>query len=175
MLKLYKKIDGSFRYWEAWEDARQITIDRGLVGDEGEKRTLDLAAGENADTRINREARQPRDEGYRGISQSKHTRLIIQYPIQGMGTSQDLDKRIVIEDLMNERLGWTGLGHCDGGDIGSGTINIFCFVVEPIKALEVTLQSLRTNKALEHAIITMDTSSGSKVFWPEDFQGRFAI
>jgi hypothetical protein len=115
MLKLYKKTDGIFRYWEACEDARQITIHWGIVADEGENRTVELAPGENADSRIKRESEQPRNEGYRKIPPSKHTRLVIQYPIQGIGTNDGLDKRIAIEDLMNERLGWTGLGYCDGG------------------------------------------------------------
>ncbi len=31
---------------------------------------------------------------------------------------------------MNETLGWSGLGHCDGGSIGSGTMEVCCFVVD---------------------------------------------
>lgn len=31
---------------------------------------------------------------------------------------------------MNETLGWTGLGHCDGGSIGSGTMEICCLVAD---------------------------------------------
>jgi hypothetical protein len=46
------------------------------------------------------------------------------------GSTADLDKRVAVEELMNEGLGWTGLGHCDGGDIGSGTMKIFCYVAD---------------------------------------------
>lgn len=140
MLKLYKKSGETIHYWEAWAaNSREITIHWGIVGDEGENRAIEILRGENADALIKREAEQPHGDGYRKIPLSKHTRLIIQCPILGMGTKSDLDRCIVIEDLMNGRLGWTGLGHCDGGDIGTGTINIFCFVVDPNKALEVTL------------------------------------
>ena len=31
---------------------------------------------------------------------------------------------------MDEVLGWTGLGHCEGGSIGSGTMEVCCFVVD---------------------------------------------
>lgn len=31
---------------------------------------------------------------------------------------------------MNETLGWTGLGNCDGGSIGSGAMEVCCFVVD---------------------------------------------
>ena len=27
-------------------------------------------------------------------------------------------------------MGWTGLGHCDGGSIGSGAMEACCFVVD---------------------------------------------
>lgn len=31
---------------------------------------------------------------------------------------------------MDETLGWTGLGHCDGGSIGGGTMEVCCYVVD---------------------------------------------
>ena len=31
---------------------------------------------------------------------------------------------------MDEVLGWTGLGHTDGGSIGSGTMEVGCVVVD---------------------------------------------
>ena len=36
----------------------------------------------------------------------------------------------VVEDGLTESLGWTGLGYCDGGSIGSGTMEACCFVVD---------------------------------------------
>lgn len=47
-----------------------------------------------------------------------------------MGDVEDLDKRHRLEDKMNETLGWTGLGMCDGGSIGSGTMEVCCYVVD---------------------------------------------
>lgn len=32
--------------------------------------------------------------------------------------------------MLNEGLGWTGLGCCDGGGIGSGTMEACCYVVD---------------------------------------------
>jgi hypothetical protein len=46
-----------------------------------------------------------------------------------MGTTADLDKRHKLEAKLNETLGWTGLGMCDGGSIGSGTMEV-CLVVD---------------------------------------------
>ena len=47
-----------------------------------------------------------------------------------MGTAEDLEKRYRLEDRMSDTLGWTGLGHCDGGSIGSGTMEVCCLVVD---------------------------------------------
>ena len=47
-----------------------------------------------------------------------------------MGNDNDLEKRVKLEERMNETLGWTGLGLCDGGSIGSGTMEICNFVVD---------------------------------------------
>ncbi|MEO1489379.1 MAG: hypothetical protein AAFR88_08100 [Pseudomonadota bacterium] len=55
---------------------------------------------------------------------------MIEYSVDGMGSEQDLDKRHRLEDRMNETLGWTGLGMCDGGSIGSGSMEVCCFVVD---------------------------------------------
>ena len=60
-----------------------------------------------------------------------------------------LEKRHQVEDLMNECLGWTGNGFCDGGDIGSGTTNIVNYVVDVKKATQTILEELKNNNLLE--------------------------
>lgn len=47
-----------------------------------------------------------------------------------MGDAKDIEKRHRLEDRMNETLGWTGLGACDGGSIGSGTMEVCTFFVD---------------------------------------------
>jgi hypothetical protein len=56
--------------------------------------------------------------------------LLVEYPVDGMGNAKDVDKRHRLEDKLNEVLGWTGLGHCDGGSIGSGTMEACCYVAD---------------------------------------------
>jgi hypothetical protein len=43
---------------------------------------------------------------------------------------ESLENADKIEEKMNETLGWTGLGHCDGGSIGSGTMEVCNFVID---------------------------------------------
>jgi hypothetical protein len=69
-------------------------------------------------------------EGYRPIDPEDHYTLLIEYEVVGMGNGEDVEKRHRLEDRMNETLGWTGLGACDGGSIGSGTMEVCNFVVD---------------------------------------------
>lgn len=59
-------------------------------------------------------------------------------------------KRHSVQSLMDECLGWTGNGFCDGGDIGSGTANIFNYVLNVEEALKVIMEELSNNNLLEN-------------------------
>ena len=91
---------------------------------------------------IEKLARPLRDQGYREIPTESHAELIVQFATDGWGGPKDLEFRGQVEELLNETLGWTGNGHCDGGDIGSGTINTFSFVVVADAAVEAVRAAL---------------------------------
>lgn len=130
MLKLYKRIDGVLRYHEAWVNGKTVYEHFGVVGERGDARQHNLTEGVKADDAI-REILLPAIEaGYRPIESEDHATLLIEYTVQGMGTSVDLDLRHALESRMSETLGWTGLGECDGGSIGSGSMEVCCFVVD---------------------------------------------
>lgn len=106
------------------------------------------------------------------------TQVVIQYRIEGMGSTRDLDRAIAIEDLMNECLERAGLGRCDGHDIGSGTLNIFCDIIEGTVAGGVLVDCLRQNGQLDGAVIARRNRAGDDeyvVFWPENFTGEFDL
>jgi hypothetical protein len=98
-------------------------------------------------------------------------RLIVQYKI-GAGSVVDFDKRVRVEDLMIECLGRTGLGVCDGGDMGSGSMNVFCFVTDLKEALPVVVEALKANGLLNGAVIAGSIDDSEEILWPEGFEGR---
>src|SRR5690242_12139451 len=125
MLKLYRRDNGHTHYWEAW-DARDgtVMVHSGVLGETGETRTVAIDDGDSADDVIERESEEPRFEGYEELDPDDHVELIVQHnTADAWGDGADLDKRHSVEGILNECLGWTGNGHCDGGDIGSGTTN----------------------------------------------------
>lgn len=130
MLKLYKKISGNLHYWETW-DKNTITaiIHWGVVGEKGESKEMKSSLFSNFRKKVQQETNEKISEGFNEIPEEELKRLVIEYKIENHGTDKDIDKRHRLENKLNEILGWRGLGHCDGGSMGSGTMEVFCFVI----------------------------------------------
>jgi hypothetical protein len=103
-----------------------------------------------------------------------HSTLIVQYRTEGWGSPQDLQMRHRVESLLDECLKAAGNGYCDGGDIGSGTINIFLSVLDPNRAKDAVIEALRQAEVLEGATIAIETEEGFTVLWPQGFVGEFS-
>jgi hypothetical protein len=153
MLKLYKRIKRVLHYHEAWASGAKITEHWGIVGERGKaaehKRNKKISAAKN----LKQVLAQPLAEGFKPIDDDVYAVLLIEYPVNGMGTTKDLDKRHALEDRMNETLGWTGLGNCDGGSIGSGTMEVCCLVVDFKIAKRVIEKDLKDTKFADYSRI----------------------
>jgi len=79
--------------------------------------------------------------------------LEVEYKIEGFGSEKDLDKRHKLEERLNELLGWTGLGHVDGGSIGSGTMEAGCIVVDFEVAKTVIENDLKNTEFSDYSRI----------------------
>lgn len=168
MIKLYKKENGGFRYREAWEHEGEVTVHWGELGTQGETRTVAVQAGQSAKEAIDNELAQARADGFAEIDSDDHIEFIVQYGVEGHGTEEDLEKRYAVEDLLNGALGWTGNGHCDGGQMGSGSMEVFSYVIDPHIACKTTVESLRENSLLEGALIAYEEDEEYKVLYPEN-------
>jgi len=132
MLKLYKEINNQLHYWETWDlkDGQGAIVHWGIVGEKGQHKTLLAATTPDLKDEVQKEIDQLKGDDYAEIDIEDHYTLLIEYEIEGKGTAEDLAKRHRLEAKLDQTLGWTGLGHCDGGSIGSGSMEIFCYVVD---------------------------------------------
>ena len=131
MLKLYKNTDGIISYWETWDnDEKSGTVHWGLLGQRGEDKIVKSDLFSNFRKKIQKEIDEKIKDGFGPVDEDDHVRLLIEFKVDGMGTTDDLDKRTRLQSRMDETLGWTGLGHCDGGSIGSDTMEVCCFVID---------------------------------------------
>jgi hypothetical protein len=130
MLKLYLRTKDDLHYHEAWVRGSKIAEHWGRAGERGDtadhKRDKEMSEDDNLLSVL----ADPLDKGYAPLDEDDFSILLIEYAIDGMGNNNDLNKRHALEDRMNETLGWTGLGNCDGGSIGSGTMEVCCIVAD---------------------------------------------
>lgn len=129
MIKLYKRTPAGLAYHEAWASDGVITEHWGLAGTRGENREHEMQS-DDEDEELERILGPARGEGYEELDADDERILIVEYRVDGMGSPSDLAKRHRLEAHLNETLGWTGLGNCDGGSIGSGTMEVCCFVAD---------------------------------------------
>ncbi len=154
MLKLYRREAGKVAaYREAWVHGSRITEHWGQIGERGETREHRLNKKLSEDENLKQVLAKALAVGFQPIEVDEHARLLIEYPVAGKGTTQDLKKRHALEERMNETLGWTGLGDCDGGSIGSGTMEVCCFVVDFETAKRVIEEDLKGTKFADYSRI----------------------
>lgn len=154
MLKLYKNIDGQLHYWETWEeDDKTGIIHWGKVGDHGQTEEIRSKFLLSFKKFIRRETLKKLKEGYTKIEEDKWSFLEIEYIIDEFGTEEDLQKRHLLEEKMNDLLGWTGLGECDGGSIGSGTMEVGCIVANYDIAKKIIVDNLKNTEFSDYSSI----------------------
>ncbi|MBK9486978.1 MAG: hypothetical protein IPO01_17895 [Chitinophagaceae bacterium] len=159
MLKLYKRVENQILYWETWDkDEKTGIVHWGVVGQRGEDKEIKSRLFSNFRKTIQKEIDERIKEGYSEFDDDNLAFLEIEYIIDGFGTDEDLDKRHRLEEKMDEVLGWTGLGHTDGGSIGSGTMEVGCIVVDFDIAKKVIENSLTNTEFSNYSrIFKMDT------------------
>lgn len=156
MMKLYKRsADGALRYHEAWVNDGKVTVHWGVAGERGETKThLRPDAEENPDAALKEFMQQPVSEGFRPLDEDSWRFLIIEYKLGSeWGERDDLDQRHRLEDRLNESLGWTGVGHCDGGSTGAGTMEVCCVVADFEIARKVIESDLNNTEFSNHSRI----------------------
>jgi hypothetical protein len=159
LLKLYRRKRRTIEYHEAWVNGPTITEHWGKVGDRGKTRDHAPQPGISDMENLERVLAPARSKGFAPIAIDDHSVLMVEYRVEGHGTSADVDKRQNLESRLNETLGWTGLGHCDGGSIGSGTMEACCFVVDFTTALKVIEHDLKGTPFADFARIYDERSS----------------
>ena len=130
MNKLYQRVDGALHYHEAWAEGTKIIEHWGVAGERGETATHPLPKKVDVEAAIADVLKAAVARGFVSVDEIGEVTLLIEYAVDGFGTPADVKKRHSLEDRMNETLGWTGLGNCDGGSIGSGTMEVCCFVAD---------------------------------------------
>jgi hypothetical protein len=147
MLKLYRRQgDRVTHYHEAWVNKGIVIEHWGELGTRGAQKNHPIKQKSDGEEILRAVLKPALDAGFEPINADRLQIVLVQYKINGFGSVEDLKKRHELEDRLNETLGWTGLGHVDGGSIGSNTMEAACFVVDVEVAKRVLAEDLRGTK-----------------------------
>jgi hypothetical protein len=133
----------------------------GELGTRGESKNVRSTLFAKAEKTIQKEIDRLVKLGFRPIDADDHHTLLIEYTVDGMGTLDDVGKRQRLEDRMNETLGWTGMGMCDGGSIGSGSMEVCSYVVDFEVAKAVIEKDLASTEFANYTRIFNETDQGA--------------
>jgi hypothetical protein len=131
LFKLYKRGQaGQLLYHEAWSANTRVVEHWGVCGERSETKDYPVSSDSAARRTLKKLEKSAAFKGYSSIPEENMVFPVIEYPIEGHGSTADLDRRHALEDAFNELVGWLGLGHLDGGSIGSGTMEVALRVVD---------------------------------------------
>lgn len=155
MIKMLRTRQDRIDYWEVWYDEEQktFTVHFGQVGERGEHYVERRKSRINVQTYMESLAKKQEASGYKLLDEDLFRAVLVQYKIDGEDPDAEFDLLEQVENAMNECLGWTGNGYCDGSDYGSGTMNVFCFVLDMELALLTIRETLEQNGQLEGCVI----------------------
>lgn len=155
-MKLYKRTGTNTHYHEAFTTDDSVIEHWGLIGETGETKTHPLNLSLNEDDNIERVLRTARARGFVEIDDDDHNVLVIEYTVEDDRLAEDLKRRNDLWETLDEILAWTGLGHVEGGSVGSGTMELFCLVVDFEKAAAVIRRDLGGTRFADFARIYDD-------------------
>jgi hypothetical protein len=141
-VKLYKRHDGRLLYREAWVDGEHVVEHVGIYGERGLTSQHEAPGPIRQREVMDAIAKDAKADGFNAVPEARLVGLLVSKEISGAGTKSDLRQRHALEDFLNEVTGWRGLGYCDGGSIGSGSMEAFCLVVDYKIAAEVIEREL---------------------------------
>lgn len=145
MFKLHMRAGGRLCYYEAWFAENQVVEHWGDCGERGETSSRPVASPGQAVAALDKLKRDARSRGFAAIPPSRLKGLLVERAIDGFGSREQLEVRHRLQEFLDDRLGWLGLGHCDGGSTGSGSMEAHCLVVDAELALTAVRRELASS------------------------------
>jgi hypothetical protein len=118
--RLYREAGEGVEYWESWvNDDGTAVVHYGRLGERGQ--VEEFSDPDAFADYLGPRVRELHAEGFRNVPEDEHATVMLQWPRSAVpddvdGTEELWDR---VEELVNEELGWTGLGRCTGIDLSS--------------------------------------------------------
>jgi hypothetical protein len=141
---LYKRESGLFLYLQAWACEGRVAIHSGEVGIRGQTVWIDPDLGKTTDSVIETAIQSARANGFAPVPYGEMFQVILTCPTGPDWTSDEVfGVGRYLEEMCNERLGWTGLGYCDGPSYGPRSVGVYSLVVDLELGIREMIAELR--------------------------------
>jgi hypothetical protein len=126
-LRLHFLTPAEKAYWEVWGTRDGgFMMHWGQLGERGEKRKY---AKSQRDV-VMQVLEQVQSKGFCEIDYDEMASFDVVWTIDGFGSKADRKKRDEVQELLNEELGWFGVGESSDMSRGSGEMEVGCQVVD---------------------------------------------
>lgn len=178
-VKLYQQNQGALHFWQIYgvPDPAVLVVSWGKLGQHDGFEEI-TGGGLNALKEKYKDLIE--EKKLQGFSEwSTYKNMILQFETAGeWGDTDDLTFRNQIWESLNERLFWTGNGAVSGGDIGSGTINLFFRAISADSAVNTISNMLLEKKIGSRYLVAIEHDAESptndiKIIYPPDYSGIF--
>ncbi len=105
-------------------------------------------------------------QGYRELQETDYTELVVQFRYDAGQDEEALERRHMMEEMIDEGLLHTGNGSCEGGDIGSGTMNIYYHVVDVEAAVALIFEGMKEHDVRGVPKIAVQSAESYIVLYP---------
>ena len=143
IVKLVQTDVNVINYWEIWQTGRTLTTHWGIVGQRGQSEEEVVSSSGQAQSKLSRLVNEKSKGDFRELTEDDLSDLTLQFSTTSFGTQGDLELRHRLEEQIDQELGWTGNGYCEGGDIGENEMSIYCRVLNGVVAKERIFGLLR--------------------------------
>lgn len=170
MIQLTKQSGSDALYQTIYTEGRLIIQHQGIVGewvraeDIGQMR---VSRFKRLGVQILQLIEKFERQGYRELNEADYRELIVQFPYDEGQAEAALERRHMLEEIIDEGLLHTGNGYCKGGDIGSGTTNIFYYVLDVEAAVSLIFEGIKEHDVQGELIIAISEGEAYTVLYPE--------
>ena len=163
MIRLYDRdANGQLHYHEAWTEETRIVEHWGAVGSVGETTYHPYKRNGDETAALERVLAHARELGFGEISDEEMYTFIITYSVAESSQVTEV-KQDQVSHLLDNSLGWTGLGHTSGYHIGDEVMEIYCVVVDFELARQVVIEDLRETEHDDYLRIYDEESEFSHI------------
>jgi len=113
-------------------------------------------------------------EGYKLYGPEAYSLMIVQIEPETWGDIHDLDKLVIVEELLNQYMTASGNGSCSGSDVDS-RVSFFITAFNPEIAVGTILKMFREEGFDVSPVIAVEKGNEIRILYPENFQGDVSL